>query len=97
MAGLQSGEDRMMIDSVVWAKYVSVTDTHTHTHSHVATAVAALTHCVLAAEFPQSPGFVSCYDIRPCRSRLLMSYSAEADAGRRTLRGRAFVSRSTRN
>jgi len=27
MAGLQSGEGRMMIDSVVWAQYINVTDT----------------------------------------------------------------------
>jgi len=31
MAGLQSGEDRMMIDSVVWARYVNVTNTQTAT------------------------------------------------------------------
>jgi len=37
MAGLQSGECRMMIDSVVWAQYINVTD------SHVVTANAALT------------------------------------------------------
>jgi len=30
MAGLQSGEGRMMIDSVVWAQYVNVTDRQTH-------------------------------------------------------------------
>jgi len=29
MAGLQSGEGRMMIDSVVWAQYINVTNTHT--------------------------------------------------------------------
>jgi len=29
MAGLQSGEGRMMIDSVVWAQYINVTDTPT--------------------------------------------------------------------
>jgi len=28
MAGLQSGEGRMMIDSVVWAQYINVTDSH---------------------------------------------------------------------
>jgi len=27
LAGLQSGEDRTMIDSVVWAQYINVTDT----------------------------------------------------------------------
>jgi len=26
MAGLQSGEGRMMIDSVIWAQYINVTD-----------------------------------------------------------------------
>jgi len=30
MAGLQSGEGRMMIDSVVWVQYINVTDTRTH-------------------------------------------------------------------
>jgi len=29
MAGLQSGECRMMIDSVVWAQYINETDTQT--------------------------------------------------------------------
>jgi len=29
MAGLQSGEGRMMIDSVVWAQYINATDRHT--------------------------------------------------------------------
>jgi len=43
MAGLQSGEGRMMIDSVVLAQYINVTDTHTDRHVTVATA--ALTHC----------------------------------------------------
>jgi len=28
MAGLQSGEGRTMIDSVVWVQYTNVTDTH---------------------------------------------------------------------
>jgi len=45
MAGLQSGEGCMTIDSVVWAQYINVT----HTHSHVVTAIATLTHCVRAA------------------------------------------------
>jgi len=51
MAGLQSGEGRMMIDSVVWAQYINVTDRHTDKHtekptdSNVATANAAPTHC----------------------------------------------------
>jgi len=30
MAGLQSSEDRMMIDSVIWSQYDNVTDTQTH-------------------------------------------------------------------
>jgi len=44
MAGLQSGEGRMMIDLVVWAQYINVTDTETD--SHVATANAAPTHSI---------------------------------------------------
>jgi len=44
MAGLQSGEGRMIIDSVVWAQYINVTDTRTD--SHMAIANAAPTHCV---------------------------------------------------
>jgi len=31
MAGLQSGEGRKTIDSVVWAQYIHVTDTQTAT------------------------------------------------------------------
>jgi len=31
MAGLQSHEGHMMIDSVVWAQYINVTDTQTAT------------------------------------------------------------------
>jgi len=31
MVGLQSGEGRMMTDSVVWAQYIKVTDTQTAT------------------------------------------------------------------
>jgi len=48
MAGLQSGEGRMMIDSVVLTQYINVTDKHTdkHTDSHVALANAAPSHCV---------------------------------------------------
>jgi len=34
----------MVIDSVVWAQYINVTNTETD--SHVAIANAALTHCV---------------------------------------------------
>jgi len=36
MAGLQSGEGRMMIDSVVWAQYINVTDTQTDSHVAIA-------------------------------------------------------------
>jgi len=38
----------MVIDSVVWAQYINVTDRHTD--SHVAIAIAAPTHCVWAAK-----------------------------------------------
>jgi len=31
MAGLQPGEGRVMIDSVIWAQYINVTDTQTAT------------------------------------------------------------------
>jgi len=44
MSGLQSGDDKMMINSVVWAQYINVTDTKTD--SHIAIANAAPTHCV---------------------------------------------------
>jgi len=44
MAELQSGEGRIVIDLVVWAQYINVTD------SHVATAIAALTQRVRAAK-----------------------------------------------
>jgi len=44
MAGLQSGEGRMMIHLVVLAQYVNVTDTRTDSHDAIANA--ALTHCV---------------------------------------------------
>jgi len=33
MAGLQSGEGRMMIDLVVWAQYINATDTQTATQT----------------------------------------------------------------
>jgi len=36
MAGLQSGEGRMMIDSVVLTQYINVTDTHTDSHVAIA-------------------------------------------------------------
>jgi len=44
-AGLQSGEGRMIIDSVVWAQYVNVTDKLTD--GHVAIANSAQMHCVV--------------------------------------------------
>jgi len=43
MAELQSGTGRMIISSVVWAKYINVTDTQTD--RHVVIANAAPTHC----------------------------------------------------
>jgi len=42
MAVLQSGEGRMMVDSVVWAQCINVTDTQTATQTHVSTTIAAL-------------------------------------------------------
>jgi len=36
MAGLQSGEGRMMIDSVVWPQYINVTDRQTLTAAQTA-------------------------------------------------------------
>jgi len=33
MSGLQSGEGRMMIDSIVWAQYINVTGTQPRRHS----------------------------------------------------------------
>jgi len=48
MAGLQSGEDRTMIDSLTQSfKHITSTwQTHRQPHSHVAIANAAPTHCV---------------------------------------------------
>jgi len=40
MTGLQSGEGRMMIDSVIWAQYMNITDTQ---------------HCVPAAKIIVEP------------------------------------------
>jgi len=39
MAGLQSGEGRLVIDSVVWAQYSNLTDRHTDSHVAIANAV----------------------------------------------------------
>jgi len=48
MAALQSGEGCMMIDSVVWAQYINVTDIQKdrQTHSHVTIANTISMHCV---------------------------------------------------
>jgi len=40
MAGIQSSEGRMIIDSVVWAQYINVTD------SHITIVDAVPMHCV---------------------------------------------------
>jgi len=48
MARLQSGEGRMMIDSVIWAQHINVTDTQTD--SHVAIANAAPTQYASGGE-----------------------------------------------
>jgi len=53
MAGLQSGESCLMIDSVVWAQYITVTDRHTD--SHVVTAIAALMQHVSGSKNIGSP------------------------------------------
>jgi len=53
MAGLQSGEGRMMIDSVVWAQYINVTDRQTD--SHVAIANVAPKHSVGRQKLLQGP------------------------------------------
>jgi len=45
MAGLQSGEGRMMIDSVVWAQYINVTDRHTDSHVAIANAARRCAQC----------------------------------------------------
>jgi len=39
MAGRQSGEGRMMIDSVVWAQYINVTDRQTDRHVAIANSM----------------------------------------------------------
>jgi len=53
MAGLQSGAGRMMIDSVIWAQHINVTDRHTD--SHVAIANTAPMHWRRAAEMKRHP------------------------------------------
>jgi len=66
MAGLQSGEGRMMIDSVVWAQHINVTDRHTdrQTDSHVAIANVTPTHCVGRQK---SKRFVTFHDLMTIR------------------------------
>jgi len=44
MAGLQSGESRMMI--AVWAQYINVTDTRTDTQTHLHVANVVPMYCV---------------------------------------------------
>jgi len=44
MAGLKSGKGRMMIDSVVWAQYINVTDTHRQPRRHNKCHANALHH-----------------------------------------------------
>jgi len=49
MAGLQSVEGRMMIDSVIWAQYINVTDREADRQTDRQTATspnAALMHCI---------------------------------------------------
>jgi len=38
MVGLQSGQGRMMIDSLAWTQYINVTDTQTDSHAAIADA-----------------------------------------------------------
>jgi len=38
-AGLQSGKGHMMMDSVVWAQYINMTDTQTDSHVAITNAV----------------------------------------------------------
>jgi len=45
MAGLQSGEGRMMVHSVVWAQYINVTDTQTATSPYSNSRRNALRSC----------------------------------------------------
>jgi len=45
MAGLQSGEGRLMIDSVVWTQYINVTDRHTDRQTDTSPNDVS-THCV---------------------------------------------------
>jgi len=53
MAGLQSAEGRMMIDSVVWAPYINVTDTQTDIHVAIANAANTVRR---AAKIYSKPG-----------------------------------------
>jgi len=49
MAGLQSGEGRMMIDSVDWAQYINGTDTDSHV-AIVLRWAAKIKECVVKTE-----------------------------------------------
>jgi len=55
MAGLQSGESRMMIDSVVWAQYITVTHRQPRRHSKYRANTPRL-----AADM--APNMVACVD-----------------------------------
>jgi len=50
MAGLQSGESRIMFDSVVWAQYINVTDTHRRLRRHSKCLANALHRATIKAE-----------------------------------------------
>jgi len=60
----------MVIDSVVWAQCINVTDTHTdgQTDSHVATTIATITHRVLTANMPLILGALVKVD-GPCKPK----------------------------
>jgi len=50
MVGLQSGEGRTMIDSVVWVQYINVTDKHTDSHVAIALRRAAKTALIVESQ-----------------------------------------------
>jgi len=54
MAGLQSGEDRMMIDSVVWAQYVTDTQPHRQPRRQSKCRANALRRAAKTHRFPQT-------------------------------------------
>jgi len=73
-AGLQSGEGPMMIDSVVWAQYINVTEWHTainvtrHRDSHIAIANAAPTMHSTVIYTKQRKGYNVCQETAACYS-----------------------------